>query len=85
MLIPFRLLTFKPKMTVREAHQILNLPYISNKNSLFQRQQSVEKNGKNALMSRYSTLMALNHPDTGGSAKLAQKINEARDLLMKEL
>jgi DnaJ family protein C protein 19 len=36
---------------------------------------------KEKVMDRYRTLMKLNHPDFGGSPFLAQKINEAKDML----
>lgn len=32
----------------------------------------------------YRMLMQRNHPDTGGSAELAAKINQARDVLLKK-
>jgi len=35
------------------------------------------------VMERYRTLMKLNHPDLGGSPFLSQKVNQAKDLLLK--
>ena len=34
---------------------------------------------------RHRALMSANHPDKGGSDERAQQLNEARDLLLKEL
>lgn len=34
---------------------------------------------------RHRTLIAKNHPDTGGSEERAKELNEARDLLLREL
>ena len=59
---------FEPKMNFNEACLILN---ISNKYNLKQIREAHKK------------LMLLNHPDFGGSSFIACKINEAKDLLMK--
>lgn len=83
MLRPFRLLSFQPKMSLKEAHQILEFPYYSQKTKLVGDNHSGYLN-KNILFNRYAVLMAINHPDVGGSPKLAQKINEARDFIMKK-
>jgi hypothetical protein len=37
------------------------------------------------IQERYRALIANNHPDTGGSEQRAKELNEARDLLLKEL
>jgi len=57
---------FSPVMTRKEAELILNLP------SDFT-QQDVQKH--------HRILMALHHPDKGGSSYVATKINESRDFL----
>jgi DnaJ family protein C protein 19 len=38
---------------------------------------------RETIMAAYRHLMARNHPDAGGSAGLAARINAARDLLLK--
>lgn len=57
---------FLPELTRSEAELILDLP--SNWD-------------ENDLKKRYRILMALNHPDKGGSSYLASKINDSFDLL----
>ena len=37
------------------------------------------------IRARHRTLIAKNHPDTGGSAERARELNEARDLLLNDL
>jgi hypothetical protein len=37
------------------------------------------------IRERHRTLIAQNHPDTGGSAERAAELNEARDLLLDDL
>ncbi|ELQ74981.1 Molecular chaperone (DnaJ superfamily) [Trachipleistophora hominis] len=59
---------FKPRMSLEEAHSILNTPS--------KRYIDISTAHKNLLM--------INHPDMGGSPFLAAKINEAKDLLMKK-
>ena len=58
---------FSPTMNKAEAQQILNLPLNYSK-------QDIQKRHKN--------LMALHHPDKGGSPLIATKINEAKDFLL---
>ncbi|KAK8438804.1 mitochondrial import inner membrane translocase subunit TIM14 [Candidozyma auris] len=61
--------SFGPKMTAKEALQILNLK---------------ETNlSKARLKEQHRKLMMANHPDKGGSAFLATKVNEAKDFLEK--
>lgn len=37
---------------------------------------------RDEISSRWKRLMALNHPDNGGSTFIASKVNEARDFLL---
>ena len=37
------------------------------------------------IQQRHRALIAKNHPDTGGSEERAKELNEARDLLLREL
>lgn len=58
---------FKPRMTIQEAHLILNTPskrYID-------------------ICTAHKNLLKIFHPDMGGSSFISAKINEARDLLIK--
>ena len=58
---------FSPSMNKKEAELILNLPINYSK-------QDVQKHHKH--------LMALHHPDKGGSPFIATKINESKDFLL---
>ncbi|KAH8924060.1 DnaJ subfamily C member 19 [Atractiella rhizophila] len=62
---------FLPKMDRKEASQILGL-----KDSQIT---------KLRLKDAHRRIMLANHPDRGGSPYLASKINEAKDLLEKEV
>ncbi|OAL43439.1 hypothetical protein IQ07DRAFT_593009 [Pyrenochaeta sp. DS3sAY3a] len=62
---------FEPKMTRREAALILEMP-----------ERGVTKE---LLRKKHRSLMLLNHPDRGGSPYLATKVNEAKELLEKEV
>ncbi|EAY20834.1 DnaJ domain containing protein [Trichomonas vaginalis G3] len=57
---------FAPTLTRKEAELILNLP--PNYTN-----QDIQKH--------HRTLMALHHPDKGGSPYIATKVNESRDFL----
>lgn len=70
MLIRLPLTSFQPKMSLREAQSILNV-------------KSNEKN-RSVIEKRHKELIALNHPDTGGSVLLSEKINEAKDLILSK-
>lgn len=59
---------FDPKMNRREAALILGISPTSNKTKI-----------KDA----FKKVMAVNHPDRGGSPYIASKINEAKDFLEK--
>ncbi|KAI5191829.1 DnaJ-like protein subfamily C member 19 [Nematocida minor] len=59
---------FLGKMTVREGMEILGVASLS----------------RAAVYENYRRLLRGNHPDAGGSEYLAQKINEARDILLKQ-
>lgn len=59
---------FEPKMTRREASLILDVSPTASKVKVKQ---------------QFKKIMAVNHPDRGGSPYIAAKINEAKDLLEK--
>jgi len=64
---------FNPRqMTEGEALEILNITG-----------NEIMKLDKDMLKKKHRTLMIRNHPDRGGSAYLAMKINEAKDILEK--
>lgn len=58
---------FEPKMSRREASLILDVS---------------QSAGKAKIQAAYNKMMRLNHPDRGGSCYLAQKIIEAKNLLL---
>ncbi|KAF2001795.1 hypothetical protein P154DRAFT_544919 [Amniculicola lignicola CBS 123094] len=62
---------FEPKMTKREAALILEMP-----------ERGVTKE---LLRKKHRQLMLNNHPDRGGSPYLATKVNEAKEMLEKDV
>lgn len=61
---------FNEKMTEKEALEILGIG-----------EDQIMDFTKNDLKQRYRKMMILNHPDKSGSKYLAQKINQAKDVL----
>ncbi|XP_057709088.1 dnaJ homolog subfamily C member 15 [Corythoichthys intestinalis] len=61
---------FEQKMSKREASLVLGISPVSTKAK---------------VREAHRRIMVLNHPDKGGSPYLAAKINEAKDLLEKEI
>ncbi|KAK4880168.1 hypothetical protein RN001_008314 [Aquatica leii] len=59
---------FDPKMNRREAALILGVSPTANKSK---------------IRDAFKKVMAVNHPDRGGSPYIASKINEAKDFLEK--
>ncbi|KAG5954833.1 Mitochondrial import inner membrane translocase subunit tim14 [Claviceps humidiphila] len=62
---------FEPKMTKKEASLILSL--------------SERTLTKDKVRKAHRTIMLMNHPDRGGSPYLATKVNEAKELLDKQV
>ena len=60
---------FEPEMTKREAALILGVR---------------ESASKERVKEAHRKVLMLNHPDTGGSTYVATKINEAKDMLLRE-
>lgn len=58
---------FLPEMTKREAAQILG---------------TRESAGEERIREAHLRIMKANHPDLGGSSYLAEKVNEAKDMLL---
>ena len=76
-------------MTRREAALILEMPYalpfhsyIDNNLLMFCSERGITKE---LLRKKHRSLMLLNHPDRGGSPYLATKVNEAKEMLEKEV
>lgn len=81
---------FKAKMDRKEALAILGLKciYLSPRHPPSQLTQPFHRDGptlKLKLKDAHRHIMLSNHPDRGGAPYLASKINEAKDLLDKDL
>ncbi|KAL5114036.1 hypothetical protein ACEQ8H_008092 [Pleosporales sp. CAS-2024a] len=89
---------FEPKMTRREAALILEMPYafpqLPPAAHLVMRGERSQADAwatsergitKELLSKKHRSLMLLNHPDRGGSPYLATKVNEAKEMLEKDI
>ncbi len=56
-------------MTVSEAARLLDIP---------------SQSGTAAIIAAHKRLISRVHPDTGGTAELASRVNQARDVLLKQ-
>lgn len=76
---------FLPKMTREEALKILEVKYVTpcmcELSCPFVRDSATRAD----IMTRYRQLVKINHPDRGGSALIALKINEAKELMVSTL
>ena len=79
---------FKAKMDRKEAIEILGLKYVVTAPTIRPQLKRVLRDGpslKSKLKDAHRQIMLANHPDRGGSPYLASKINEAKDMLEKEM
>jgi DnaJ family protein C protein 19 len=80
---------FEPKMTRREAALILEMPCVYHRPfplpSIQLTTPSERGITKELLRKKHRSLMLMNHPDRGGSPYLATKVNEAKEMLEKEV
>jgi DnaJ family protein C protein 19 len=76
-------------MTRKEAALILEMPYACHDQTPSLRMQLTPPSErgvtKELLRKKHRSLMLLNHPDRGGSPYLATKVNEAKEMLEKEI
>ncbi|ODQ63590.1 hypothetical protein NADFUDRAFT_53253 [Nadsonia fulvescens var. elongata DSM 6958] len=78
---------FAPKMSRQEAMLIMGITEIDLKKLQLNmgKRNGFEKDIEDLLKNKYRQLLKHNHPDKGGSSYIMVKVNEARDLLNKEL
>lgn len=75
-------------MTRKEAALILEMPYVAPYEwhyravLIYLSERGITKE---LLRKKHRQLMLLNHPDRGGSPYLATKVNEAKEMLEKEV
>ncbi len=70
--------SFNAVMNKREAELILNLKYASFPHFQFRHPMTEEK-----IKEAHKKMILLNHPDRGGCTYIANKVNEAKETLLK--